>query len=133
MRNLKRLLFLIIVWTAAPAFAQTSASPASKLLWDETGSSLAVVSAYRYDYSIDGGPAIPLAGVQCTGSGGSAFTCSANFPAATPGAVHNLILVAVDVSVSPPLASDPSTPFPFRFVVSPAPPSNIRAVARLEL
>lgn len=125
---MKRLAFLIIIWTAAPAFAQGPiATQNSKLGWDEPAPTLADANRYRYDVTIDTAAPVQLTPVICTGPAGPAgFPCLAPFPAATPTALHSMSVTAIDPATA--IASLPSISFPFRFGFAPSMPANLRVI-----
>lgn len=78
--------------------AQVTVPLGSKLLWDQPASTLAVANALNYRPYLDAAtnPGSNLTGVVCTGTS-SPFSCSANFPAATPGN-HTIAIDAFDGS-----------------------------------
>ncbi len=71
------------------------ATPSSRLAWDEVGQSVATAQAAAYAVYVDTGTPVALAGVTCVvGTPASTTTCSAAFPALTPGA-HTLTLTQI--------------------------------------
>jgi hypothetical protein len=116
-------LVLAFVLLAGIASAQSSATPTSKLVWDQIAPDLATANAYTYrEYPETwvSGPGTVLTPVTCTGTT-SPFVCSTPFPAFTPGG-HAVTMTAGNAAGE----SLKSTPFPFTFVVIPSPPTNLR-------
>lgn len=97
------------------------ATPASKLVWDQSAPTLVDANSYTYKYYPDGATTgITLTGVTCTGTA-SPFVCQVSWPAFTPSN-HTLQLTATNIAGE----SIKSDPFAFVFVVTPAKPVNIR-------
>ncbi len=113
------LLTLGMVASVTPLSAQ-SATPTSRLAFDQQAPSLAVAQGYVYKYSPDGNPPATTPPVTCTGTT-SPYVCSFDFPAFAPGA-HSLTLTAGNEAGD----SAPSAPFNFTFVVVPQSPTNLR-------
>lgn len=110
----------IVLLFSASAQAQTG-TPTSRLAWDQGAPDLATAQAYAYTYYADGATTgTALTGVTCTGTA-APFTCSAAFPAFTPGN-HTLTLTAKNVAGEGPKSS----PLSFVFVVLPSAPQNVR-------
>jgi hypothetical protein len=106
---------------ASLATAQSTGTSSSKLAWDQTGVASAVdAQALTYRYYADGSATgIVLTGVTCAGT--TTVTCSAPFPAFTPGN-HAITLTAANVAGE----SIKSSSFAFVFVVVPSAPGNLR-------
>lgn len=105
---------LCVVSLASTVGAQT-ATPASKLAWDEAGESPAIAQAAIYNLYVDGaGVAVNLTSVVCVVQTTNAAnaTCMAPFPPMTVG-THILTLSQVTNSVESPK----STPLSVTFVV----------------
>lgn len=111
--------FILSAFFVATASAQTG-TPASRLIFDQPASDLATAQAYVYRMYADGGSAVVIGGVTCTGMA-SPFLCAAPFPAFTPG-THTLQLAASNAAGEGPM----SPVFGFTFVVLPAAPQGIR-------
>jgi hypothetical protein len=112
-------LLLACLALSAPLYAQ-AATPASSLAWDQIGQSVTVAQSAGYTVFLDGAPTgTALASVTCTATGASA-TCSAPFPALTPGA-HTLTLTQTISGAS----SAKSAPLSFTFVIV-VTPTNLR-------
>lgn len=80
-----RILTLVFLLTL-PSLAQAqTATPTTKLGWDQEGQSLANASGATYQLYIDGGTATPLPNVACAQNGPSTVSCSAPLPALTAG------------------------------------------------
>jgi hypothetical protein len=122
-------LITIVAFLLLPVsvLAQTPVTGASKLAWTQAASSLAVANGYRYDAVIDTLPSVALLAVTCTGAA-SPYSCTGNFPAATPGVTHTITLATTDVSVTPALSSGPTAAISFRFVIAPATPSTLTII-----
>lgn len=105
---------------AVPVLAQT-ATPSSKVGFDQAGPDLATVQAYTYKYYADGattGAALPAA--TCTGTA-SPFACTVPFPAFTPGN-HTLTLTASNAAGE---SAQSTPPLAFTMVVTPTAPTNV--------
>ena len=101
-----------------------AATPASKLAWDQVGQSVATASGASYSVYIDTGTPIPLTGAVCVvGVPTTMATCTAPFPAMSPGA-HTLTLTQVIAGAESP-KSTPALAVVFVVVVT---PTNIRVV-----
>jgi len=116
MRKFLVLTFLFLV----PSILQAQATGDSKLLFDQTAVTLVEANSYIYRYYPDAATTGVILTVICTGTV-SPFTCSAAFPAFTPG-THTLTLTAANLAGE----SAKSAPFTFTFVVVPGIPANIR-------
>ena len=103
--------------------AQPAATGTARIGWDQTGvASAAEAQALTYRYYPDGATVgIALTGVTCSGT--APVSCTAPFPAFTPGS-HTLTLTAANQAGE----SAQSAPFAFVFVVVPAVPANLRLV-----
>lgn len=113
----------LLVLMAAPAFAQTITTPASKLQWDQPATSLAAAQGATYTTYADGGAeGTVLPGVTCAPLAVE-FRCTAPFPPFTPG-THQMTLTARD-RVWETAKSDPIT---FTFVVVLGVPMNLQIV-----
>lgn len=113
MRQVFVLCLCIVSW-ASVVGAQT-ATPASKVAWDEAGESPAIAQAAIYNLYVDGaGVAVNLTGVSCVVQPTNAAnaTCTAPFPPMTVG-THVLTLSQVTNSVESPK----STPLNVTFVI----------------
>lgn len=109
----------IFTLLAELALAQ-SAVPGSTLAWDQSNTDAVSAQAYTYKYYADGSSVgVVLTGVVCSGS--APVSCTAPFPAFTPGQ-HSLQLTATNAAGE----SVKSSPFAFTFVVVPSAPANIR-------
>lgn len=115
--------FLTIILLLVPSFVFSQAIPTSRLGWDQDAPTLADAQAYTYKYYADGSTTgVALTGVTCTGSA-SPFTCSAAFPAFTPGN-HRITLAASNLAGE----SAKSNPLDFTFIVTPAVPTGLRII-----
>jgi hypothetical protein len=115
---------LLVIASASLAAAQT-ATPASKLAWDEAGESPAVAQAAIYNLYVDGaGVAVNLTSVSCVVQTANAAnaTCTAPFPPMTVGS-HSLTLSQVSNGAESPK----STPLTVTFVIV-VTPTGIRVV-----
>ena len=111
-----------LIGSAAVSSAQ-SATPSSRLGWDQGAPTLADANGYTYKSFADGvAPGVVLTGVTCAGTT-SPYACVVNFPAFTPGS-HTIQISAANIAGE----SLPSAPFSFVFVVTPAVPANLRLV-----
>lgn len=118
----KLVLALGLLLLASSAQAQT-ATPTSRLAWDQTAATLAEASSLAYEATFDGAPIAALSGVTCAGAA-SPFVCSAPLPALAAGA--HAVAVQARNAVGP---SPLSAAFNFTFISSPpAAPSNLRIV-----
>lgn len=109
---------------ASSAQAQT-ATPTSRLAWDQTAATLAEASGLAYEASFDGSAITALSGVTCAGAA-SPFVCSAPLPANLSAGAHAVAAQARNAVGASPL----SATFNFTFISSPpAAPSNLRIVA----
>lgn len=107
---------------ASSAQAQT-ATPTSRLAWDQTATTLAEASSLAYEASFDGAAIAALSGVTCAGAA-SPFVCSAPLPALAAGA-HAVAVQARNAVGAGPL----SAAFNFTFISAPpAAPSNLRII-----
>lgn len=113
------LLMTCLICVPALSHAQT-ATPASRLVWDQPAGTLAEASGYTYEATWDGAPVVPLAGVTCAGTA-SPFVCAAAFPALTP-TTHTVQVAARNAAGASPL----SAVFSFTFVALPQAPRNLR-------
>lgn len=121
---MKRLLLTLAFLTVATgAYAQTTGTPSSKLVWDQPNvASAAEAQGLAYKYypdTVTTGTA--LTGVACVGTPPAVVSCQVPFPAFTPGS-HTLTLTAANVAGE----SLKSTPLAFTFVVVPTAPANLR-------
>lgn len=84
---MKSLLALIIVISASSAFAQT-ATPSSRLAWDQIGQPPAAANGFTYTAYVDGATAgISLVGAVCNnGPTASDATCVVSLPPLVAGA-----------------------------------------------
>ena len=117
-----RFLLTILCMLLASVVSAQPATPTSKLLWDQPNvASAAKAQAYTFRYYADGSATgTILTGVVCTGT--ATVTCSAAYPAFTPGP-HSLTLSAANAAGEGPK----SAPFTFTFVIVPSAPVNIRS------
>lgn len=107
---------------ASSAQAQT-ATPTSRLAWDQTATTLAEASGLAYEATFDGAPIAALSDVTCAGAA-SPFVCSVALPSLAAGA-HAVAVQARNAVGASPL----SAAFNFTFIASPpAAPSNLRIV-----
>lgn len=122
---MRRLLMVIgLLALASVAQAQGTATPTSRLAWDQAAGSLAEASGYAYEGVFDGNPApVVLTGVSCGGAT-SPYQCAASFPALTPGP-HTVQAAARSAAGASPL----SAVFNFSFVALPSAPANLRIVS----
>lgn len=118
------LALLLVLWLPASSQAQT-ATPASRLAWDQVAPSLAEASSYVYEATYDGGALVVLTGVVCTGAA-SPFVCSAGFPATFPSGAHMVQVRTVDIEGATRLESPLSAVFNFMFLGLPSAPTNLR-------
>lgn len=118
------LVLSLVLWLPASSQAQT-ATPASRLAWDQVAPSLAEASSYVYEATYDGGALVVLTGVVCTGAA-SPFVCSAGFPATFPSGAHMVQVRTVDIEGSTRLESPLSAVFNFIFLGLPSAPTNLR-------
>ena len=103
------------LFSSTTLFAQT-ATPASKLGWDQVGQTATVATAAAYTVYIDGATVgVALTGVTCVTAAvpANGSTCSATFPALTPG-THTLVGTQ---TISGTESAKTPTPFSFAFVV----------------
>lgn len=108
---------------ASSAQAQT-ATPTSRLAWDQTAATLAEASSLAYEATFDGAPIAALPGVTCAGAA-SPFVCSAPLPANLSAGAHAVAAQARNAVGPSPL----SATFNFTFISSPpAAPSNLRII-----
>ena len=112
-------LLLVLILVLIPSLSFSQATGTSKLLFDQPSPTLAEANGYTYRY-YEGAIGIILTPVICTGTT-SPFTCSASFPAFTPGS-HTIQLTASNTAGE----GMKSTGFTFTFVVIPGIPVNIR-------
>lgn len=119
----KTLVALAFLTIPSLLYAQ-SARPTDNFQWDQTGASLAVVQAYRFDVEMDGVVlATPLAHT-CTGTA-SPFTCKAPIPPVTPSQ-HTARVRAADVTVpTEVITSEWSSPLQFSMRATPNKPENL--------
>ena len=117
-----RRLFFLLAFLSVPsvALAQTSATPASKFVFDQIAPDLATANGYTYRYYADAATVGATLTAVCTGTA-SPFTCSAPIPAFTPGS-HAVTITAANIGGE----SAKSAPLSFTFVVVPAPPTGLR-------
>ena len=109
---------------ASGAAAQGTATPTSRLAWDQIAGSLAEASGYAYEGVYDGNPApVVMTGVTCAGAA-SPYQCAGSFPALTPGP-HTVAVQARNAAGPSPL----SAVFNFAFVALPSAPQNLRIVS----
>jgi hypothetical protein len=118
------LVLSLVLWLPASSQAQT-ATPASRLAWDQVAPSLAEASSYLYEATYDGGALVVLSGVTCTGAA-SPFVCSAGFPATFPSGAHMVQVRTVDIEGTTRLESPLSAVFNFMFLGLPSAPTNLR-------
>lgn len=97
-----------------------AATPGSRLTWDQQAATIAEAQALTYRYYADASTSGSVITATCVGAV-APFTCSAPFPAFTPGA-HTLKLTAENVAGE----SAQSAALAFTFVVIPAVPANVR-------
>jgi len=106
-------------------WAQTTATSASKITWDQPANSLAEAQAFFYRAYPDGSTVASAAKVltaTCTGTA-SPYLCTAPYPAFTLGA-HTIVLTSMNATGDESLPSSP--PFAFTFIVRPSAPLNVR-------
>lgn len=123
MRRLSVMLALVVgLFVAASASAQTVTS-GSRLAWDQAGQTVATATSATYKAYVDTSTTgVALAGVTCVvGVPSTTATCSANFPALTPGS-HTIALTQ-SIGTAESLRSTP--PFAFEYVVVVV-PTNVR-------
>lgn len=115
----------LIMASAPMVSAQTPATTANKIAWDQQATTLAEAQAYTYKYYPDGATTgVTLTGVVCTSVAaptGSLIQCEVAFPAFTPGS-HTLTLTASNQAGE----SAKSAPLSFAFVLIPQSPNNLR-------
>lgn len=114
----------LVLWMPASSEAQT-ATPASRLAWDQVAPSLAEASSYLYEATYDGGALVVLTGVVCTGAA-SPFTCSVGFAPTFPSGAHMVQVRTVDIEGATRLESPLSVVFNFMFLGLPSAPTNLR-------
>ena len=123
---MRRLAIVIGILLMATAAAAQTATPSKSLAWDQPDATLTEALAYTYTHYDDAGlTGVALTGVTCVT--GVPVTCSAPFPAFTPGA-HTVAITATNEAGE----SLPSTPLPFTFVIIPSAPVNLR-IAELDV
>ena len=119
---MKRLLVAFIIATI-PVLAAGQAIPTSKIGWDQEAPTLADAQGYTYKYYPDNAPSgVTLSGVVCSGAA-SPFTCTAPFPAFTPGN-HSITMTAANLAGE----SAKTSPLDFTFIVTPSTPARIRII-----
>lgn len=112
----------LVFGLSAAASAQT-ATPSSHLAFDEAGQAVTVAQGASYTASVDSAAGIALTGVTCVaGTPSSTATCTANFPAMTPG-THTVTVTQTISGAS----SSPSVPLSVTFVIV-VTPTNPRVV-----
>lgn len=117
------LMLWCVLWLSAVAFAQSTGTAGDRLAWDQPNATAAIAQTLTYRYYPDGATTgIVLTGVTCSGT--APVTCSAPFPAFTPGN-HSLTATAANAAGE----SLRSTPFAFVFVVVPSAPVNLRVIS----
>jgi len=117
---MKRLVLAILLLLPRLVSAQTVATPTNHLGWDEVGQTAAIANASTYNAYIDAATTpVALTGVACIGT--TTATCTANWPAMTPG-THTLTITQVNGG-----ESGKSAPLSFSFVVVVV-PTNVRQV-----
>jgi hypothetical protein len=123
---LSALVGLLLFVSFAPISAQTTATPSSKIAWDQLASTLAEAQGMTYKVYADGTTTgAVLVGVTCaTGVTSPLFVCSAPYPAFTPG-THSIVLTAASTATSAD-ESAKSAPLAFTFIVQKATPLNVR-------
>lgn len=118
---MKRLMLSIcaVLLCAASVNAQVNATPTNHLAWTEVGQSVAVAQGATYNVYADGSATSTstLSGVVCVAAGADA-SCTANFPAFTPG-THTLVISQAMGTVESG-KSGPPTSFTFVIVVTPS-------------
>jgi hypothetical protein len=124
MKNLSLLTLLSLAGTAVVLLAQTPAIPSDRFAFDQTGPSLAVVSAYTIEITMDGTVLPTKQAVTCTGTA-SPWTCYTAIPAVTPG-THQAMLRACETVSGVVLCGPNSSPVAFTMRASPAMPGNVR-------
>ena len=98
--------------------AAQAATPTSKLAWDQIGQSVVTAQAASYNVYIDTGTPVLVVGVACvTGAPTTNATCTATFPAMSPGA-HTLTLTQLIGGAESP-KSTPALAVVFVVVVTP--------------
>lgn len=117
MRLIRWAVLIVTLWcTVGTALisAQTSATPANKLQWDEVGQTAFLAGSAAYVIFIDGSTTrTPLTNVTCaTGVPATNAVCTSDLPALTPG-VHTIKGIQ---SISG-ADSAQSLPFTFTYVV----------------
>ena len=127
---MKRLLVVVLVCglvglAANAASAQTPATTANKIAWDQVAPSLVEAQAYTYKYYPDAATAgVTLTNVTCVSvpaPSGAVIQCEVPFPAFTPGN-HALSLTASNTAGE----SAKSLPLSFAFVIIPSAPAALR-------
>jgi hypothetical protein len=118
--------FLLLV-SLAPLQAQTTATPASKITWDQQANSLSEAQGMTYKSYADGSTTgVILTGVTCaTGVTSPLYVCSASYPPFTPGA-HAIVLTAASTATSTDESPKSTPPMSFTFIVQKAAPANVR-------
>ena len=121
------LALLLVLWLPASSEAQT-ATPASKLGWNQATGTLSEAQALLYEASFNGQPFVPLTLLACTGTV-SPYQCEARMPALSSGP-QLWVMRAVAFDASNRLESPLSLTFNFNFIpfVAPQAPTNLRIV-----
>jgi hypothetical protein len=124
---LRSSLVLLALLALFPVTGFAQAAPTDKFGWDQTGATLAVVQAYRYDLEMDGIVLSAPLVQTCTGAA-SPFTCLSPIPALVPGP-HTARIRAVDVTTpTTPVVGPFSAPLAFSMRAVPAAPGGLRIV-----
>ena len=112
---------LSLLLVSMPAVAQT-ATPLSKLAFDEVGQTVATASGATYTGLIDGSTtATPLTGIVCTATANpTGATCTSALPPLTPG-THTITITQTIGGAS----SAASAPLSFSLIVV-VTPTNVR-------
>lgn len=117
--NTKSLMFSILL-LIIPVQLSAQATINNKILFDQGAIDLATANSYTYKYYPDNAAVGVNLPTVCTGTS-SPFTCSAAFPAFTPGS-HTLTITASNIAGESPKSSVLS----FTFVIIPSIPTNVR-------
>lgn len=116
----------LLLWMPESSEAQT-ATPSSRLAWDQVAPSLAEASSYVYEATFDGGAIVVLPDVTCAGAA-SPFVCSVGFAVTFPSGAHMVQVRTVDFEGATRLESPLSAVFNFIFLGLPSAPTNLRIV-----
>lgn len=123
MRLTKLYAFLILLLVAAPCFAQTPATKASRLGWTQQAESLADAQALTFTIYVDVLPGVAMVNPACSDAPAQMYQCEGALPAMTPGQ-HSLALTATSAGQE----SDKSSPLALRLVVVQT-PTGLRIIS----